>query len=102
MKFPMRIFGEVKGFKLEDLEAMDSEDLSPFELNGDALFIEYEGPFMDLDFVLEKVEPFLRESCSGHLDLIDHDNWEIVRCTLIQGAWNCKKINPDNVLEAYK
>lgn len=102
MKFPMRIFGEIKGFRLEDCRVMDSEDVSPFELKDDSLLIEYEGPFLDVESVLEKVEPFLSESCSGHLDCIDHDNWEILRCVLVQGTWNCKKINPDNVLEAYK
>ncbi|RQD56869.1 MAG: hypothetical protein D5R98_09605 [Desulfonatronovibrio sp. MSAO_Bac4] len=102
MKFPMRIFGEIKGFNVEKISALTVDDISPFEFNGEILSMEYEGPYIDVDFVLEKVEPFLCESCSGHMDFIDHENWEIVRCVLIQGAWNCKKINPDNVLEAYK
>ena len=102
MKFPMRVFGEIKGFGPESVDVLSGKDISPFELIGDLLEIEYAGPCIDIEPLLEDIVAALDENSHGHVDCIDHENWEVLRYRIDQGELFCKKVNPDNVLEAYK
>lgn len=98
----MRIFGEIKGLDQERIDSLSKKDLLPFELKDKHLEIEYEGPCIDIEPLLDKIVKALDENGHGHVDCIDHENWEVSRYGISQGSWSCKKINPDNVLEAYK
>lgn len=102
MKFPMRIFGEIKGVDLEKIDTLVIDGLSPFELRDNQLEIEYEGPCFDIEPLLDNIVQALNEKGQGHVDCIDHENWEVLRYRISQGSWTCKKINPDNALEACK
>ncbi len=102
MKFPMRIFGEVKGLDPEKIDSLSRKNLSPFEFRDNFLEIEYEGPYIDIEPLLDDVVQALEEQGYGHVDCIDHENWEVLRYQISRGSWSCKRINPDNVLEAYK
>lgn len=102
MKFPMRIFGEIKGVAFYRSFFPAQQDISPFEFKNNRLEIEYEGPYIDIDQLLEDILPGLDENAHGYVDCIDHENWEVTRFSIEQGELYRKKINPDNALEAYK
>jgi len=102
MKFPMRIFGEIKGLEPETIDSLSRKSLSPFRLRDNRLEIEYEGPYIDIEPLLDEIAGALEEVGHGHVDCIDHENWEVIRYLIRQGAWSSRRINPDDVLEAYK
>ncbi|MFO7728005.1 MAG: hypothetical protein R6X11_06725 [Desulfonatronovibrio sp.] len=98
----MRIFGEIKGV-LPDHPSFPAEQaISPFQLKDNRMEIEYEGPYIDIEQLLDDILPGLDENAYGYVDCIDHENWEVARFSIDQGVLSCKKVNPDNSLEAYK
>jgi hypothetical protein len=102
MKFPMRVFGEIKGLDQEKIRIFQEKHISPFELGGDFLEVEYEGSYIDIEEILNDIVHHLDQDAHGHVDCIDHENWEVFRYTINKGILSCKKVNPDNALEAYK
>ncbi len=101
MKFPMRIFGEIRGIAKDEADFIKGKNLYPFYFDDNVISIEYEGPFIDIEPVLDDILA-LPGQAYGHIDCIDHDNWEVTRYSIENGTWTAKRINPDNVLEAMK
>lgn len=103
MKFPLRIFGEVKGIDPTHLTELtgrlNAEIFSPSE--GGGLDVEYEGPYLDIEPDLDELVAALANDGHGHVDYIDHENWAVLRYDLHPGSWTCKKVNPDGALERY-
>ncbi|WP_052813110.1 hypothetical protein [Desulfonatronum thioautotrophicum] len=102
MKFPLRIFGEVEGLdpdKLDELRVLLNPEIF-FPRNG-GLDVEYEGPYLDIEPDLDELVAALADGGQGHVDCIDHENWELRRYSLQPDSWTCKKINPDGALERY-
>ncbi len=98
----MRVFGEIRGLDQQQVELLKKNEFPPFELEGGIIKVEYEGPYIDIEQAVEDIARILNENCQGYVDCIDHENWEVLRYTIHQGLVSCKKINPDNPLEAYK
>ncbi|MFP4083659.1 MAG: hypothetical protein ACLFP9_00360 [Desulfonatronovibrio sp.] len=98
----MRVFGEIKGIVPEKSSFPAQQAISPFKLKNNCLEIEYEGPYIDIEQLLDDILPGLDENAHGYVDCIDHENWEVTRFSIDQGVLSCKKVNPDNALEAYK
>ncbi len=101
MKFPMRIYGEVQGFEEHRLQELQKRDLSPFELRDGRLEVDYEGPPMEIEMLLDDIAASLGENGQGHVDVLDHDEWEVRRYQLSPGTWDCTRVNPDHSLEGY-
>lgn len=99
MKFPLRIYGEVRGIAPGKRNALSEVNASVFHCTGDRIDVEYEGAWLDIEQDLDVIVAALAEDGHGHVDYLDHDHWEILRYQLMPGAWTCKRINPDNVLE---
>ncbi len=95
----MRIFGEVKGLSPDAKGFLCKQNLFTFKLRGDLLEIEYEGPCIDIQELMDDIASVLVENSHGHVDCIDHENWEVLRYTISQGKVSCKKVNPDHALE---
>ncbi|WP_051434645.1 hypothetical protein [Desulfonatronum lacustre] len=103
MKFPLRIFGEVRGIvpdKLSPLHGRLNADVF-FPLGNDGLEVEYEGPYLDIEPDLDEIVAALADGGQGHVDCIDHENWMLRRYSLEPGSWTCKEVNPDGALERY-
>jgi hypothetical protein len=101
MKYPLRIFGEVKGLDPDRLAGLDQGRLSPFEEREDRLEVEYEGPYLDIEPVLDRIASALGERGKGWVDYLDRDEWVMLRYELKPGTWSCTRINPNNALERY-
>jgi hypothetical protein len=103
MKFPLRIFGAVQGLDVNKLDKiLPSLGLPGFTRNGpDALDLEYEGPYQDIEPDLDILVAALTPRGQGHVDCIDHQDWEVRRYELHPGSWTRKRINPDGALESF-
>ncbi len=103
MKFPLRIFGEVRGIgpdKLSTLHGRLNADVF-FPLGNGGLEVEYEGPYLDIEPDLDEIVAALADGGQGYVDSIDHENWMLRRYSLQPGSWTCKEVNPDGALERY-
>jgi len=101
MKHPLRIFGEITGLDPDKLAELEEGDLYPFEACRGRLEVEYEGPHLDIEPALDRIVSALGEAGKGWVDLLDRDDWVILRYELKLGSWSCNRINPDHVLERY-
>ncbi|HDQ41653.1 MAG TPA: hypothetical protein ENN39_11595 [Desulfonatronum sp.] len=99
MKFPLRIYGEVHGLDPDKRDVLSGLPETIFHIHPDRIEVEYEGSWLDIDHYLDVLAAALSEHGQGHVDYLDHDNWEIRRYRLQPGTWTCKRIDPDNVLE---
>ncbi len=101
LKYPLRIFGEITGLDPDKPAELEESDLSPFEQSRGRLDVEYEGPHLDIEPVLDRIVSVLGEGGKGWVDCLDRDDWVILRYELQPGSWSCNRINPDHVLERY-
>lgn len=101
MKYPLRIFGEISGLESGKLADLEDSDLYPFEASQGRLEVEYEGPHLDIEPVLDLIVSALGEGGKGWVDCLDLDDWVILRYELKPGSWSCQRINPNHVLERY-
>ena len=103
MKFPLRIFGHIQGIipnRLPQLlHQLNPEVFTPHKNN--ALDVEYEGRYLDVEPELDIVVEALAPDGEGHVDAIDHENWTLRRYTLQSGSWTCREVDPDGALERY-
>lgn len=99
MKFPLRIFGEIHGLDSEKIDSLHSLPENVFQIRKDRLEIEYEGYWLDIEHDLDAIVSALAENGHGHVDCLDHDNWEVLRYQLKPGAWTCKRVSANNILE---
>lgn len=99
MKFPLRIFGEIRGLDPEKRNLMHNVNQDVFHLLEDRIEVEYEGSWLDIEHDLDVLVTALSENGQGHIDYLDHDHWEIVRYQIKPGEWTCTRVDPDNVLE---
>ena len=98
----MGIYGQIKGLDPIRLQSLLQENIFPFKPAGDSLEVDYEGHYIDIEPLLDLVVRAMDKNGRGHVDCINHQDWEVLRYRIENGAWSCKKINPDNPLEAYK
>jgi len=103
MKFPLRIYGEIRGIDPAKRDALSGVNASVFHFAGDRagnhIGVEYEGAWLDIEQDLDVIVASLAEDGHGHVDYLDHEHWEILRYQLAPGKWTCKRIDPDNILE---
>ncbi|MFW6005487.1 MAG: hypothetical protein ACOCPN_03315, partial [Desulfonatronovibrionaceae bacterium] len=97
MNYPLRIFGTLREVDPAGPLNLKTEGLH-LERSGSVLEIEYEGPYMDVEELLETLACQVQENTYGHVDCIDHLDWMVYRYQLLQRKWQVEHVNPDAVL----
>ncbi|MFO8031901.1 MAG: hypothetical protein R6U22_05105 [Desulfohalobiaceae bacterium] len=101
MRHPLRIYGQVQDLDPAKLEKLHSRALSPFQLFENQLEIDYLGPYLDLEPLLQEIADALGPDGRGEVDYLDYADWELIRYKLKPGSWSYKRIDPDLALEKY-
>ncbi len=101
MKYPLRLHGEIQGIAKQQLQDMLPEEIYPFVHGQNGLQIDYEGPYLDLEPILDRIAAASGAETKGHLHWLDHASWEILRYELQKEKWLCFRIDPDHALEKY-
>lgn len=101
MRYPLRIYGQVRGLAPERLEELSSQELDPFQLVDGQLEADYLGSYLDIEPLLQKIAGALGPEGRGQVDYLDYQDWELIRYQLEPGSWTYKLIDPDLALEKY-
>jgi len=99
----VRVYGDFHRITPEIFEKI--RDAIPFdqvEYDGDVLRVDHEGPFLIIDDFIETIRDLLPENGYGHIEYIDHVEWEVTRYTIRPGEIEEKTIKVDNVLDAHQ
>jgi hypothetical protein len=100
MPHAFRIYGHLAG--LNDAQIQSSlRHLSAYEcsVSGHVLDFVHEGGFVDVDSDLEGLLRLLGPEVRGVIDIINHQDWEMFRCTLSKGTLTRARIALDNALD---
>lgn len=75
--------------------------LSGFEFEEDETVLDFlhEGHFLDAEELLAQLQNALSPSARGGIDIINHQDWTMLRCDLRNGQFHCKRIALDNALD---
>lgn len=100
MSHYFRVYGHLVGLGPDQLEAC-CYILANYEciVAGDVLDFVHEGEFINIDSDLEALLTVLDAKTRGIVDIINHVDWEMFRCTLDKGTWTKTKIALDNALD---
>ncbi len=79
----------------------DSIPFDQVEYDGDVLRVDHEGVYLMIDDFIELIRDVLPEGGYGHVEFIDHLDWEVIRYTITPGKIESKKVKVDNVLDAH-
>lgn len=99
----VRVYGDFHRISPEIYEQI--KDAIPFdqvEYDGDVLRVDHEGVYLMIDDFIEQIRDLLPEGGYGHVEYIDHVEWEVTRYTIHPGKIEEKKIKVDNVLDAHQ
>jgi hypothetical protein len=69
------------------------------EVDGHILDFVHEGGFIDVDSDLEALTRIVGPNVRGVIDIINHQDWEMHRCTFQGGVLHRSRIALDNALD---
>lgn len=100
MPHDFRVYGHLAGLDENQLKSC-LEHLSAYEceISGHVLDFVHEGVFVDVDSDLEGLLRLLGPDVRGVIDIINHQDWEMYRCTLSGGLLTRSSIALDNALD---
>lgn len=100
MPHDFRVYGHLAGLDENQLKNC-LERLSTYEceVSGHVLDFVHEGVFIDVDSDLEGLLRLVGPNVRGVIDIINHQDWEMYRCTLLSGALTRSSIALDNALD---
>lgn len=100
MPHDFRVYGHLSGLDPDQLEACAAH-LRAYEceISGQVLDFVHEGGFVDVDSDLEALLTLLGPDVRGVIDIINHQDWEMFRCTLANGTLTRARIFLDNALD---
>ena len=100
MPHDFRVYGHLAGLDDDRLRACAAH-LSAYEctVDGHVLDFVHEGGFVDIDSDLEGLLPLLGPGVRGVIDIINHQDWEMFRCTIANGTLTRARIALDNALD---
>lgn len=100
MPHDFRIYGHLVGLDKAGFEACRAI-LSGYECEakGDVLDFVHEGRFVDIDSDLEALVAVVGPNVRAVIDIINHLDWEMTRCTLANGVLSRSRIALDNALD---
>lgn len=77
----------------------DEDDLPVIERDGDMARISFEGNYFPLDDVLAVLTAHVRAEHKGKLDVLDLEEWRLIRHTFVQGSIDVHSAPLNNVLD---
>jgi len=100
MPHDFRVYGHLAGLDENELKKCRAF-LSAYEceVSGQVLDFVHEGVFIDVDSDLEGLLRLVGPDVRGVIDIINHQDWEMFRCTLAGGALTRSSIALDNALD---
>lgn len=94
------VYGHLAGLTEEELRAcMALLGGYKCEIQDDVLDFVHEGGFVDIDSVLDALPSMLSPAARGVIDIIDRQDWKMLRCTLGRGHLSQAAIALDNALD---
>lgn len=99
----VRVYGDFHRINQEAYDQLMT--ICPFdqvEYDGDVLRVDHEGHYLMIDDFIEMVKDLLPEKGYGHVEFIDHLDWEVTRYTIKPGLIESKIIKVNNVLDAHQ
>lgn len=95
-----RVYGHLVGLSFEQIKACQNI-LANYECMVDDHVLDFihEGAFIDIDNDLKALESVLDAQVRGVVDIINHIDWEMTRCSLDQGRFIPTRIALDNALD---
>jgi hypothetical protein len=101
-KHDYRFYGAVKGLSEEDGHRLAAElPLDDARFAQGELSFEHEGPFVDLDKVLELLSSSLGPETRGQFDLIDNAEWVLTRHTVSGKSISSRRVDLNDALDRY-
>lgn len=100
MPHDFRVYGHLADLDAQCLHACLAI-LSGYECAHDGTVLDFvhEGSFVDVDADLELLCPALGTHGRGIVDVINHQDWEMVRITVRDGALHRERIALNNALD---
>lgn len=100
MPHDFRVYGHLAGLDEHELQQC-LEHLSAYECEtkGHILDFVHEGGFIDVDGDLDALPSLVGPHVRGVIDIINHQDWEMHRCTLSGGVLTRTRIHLDNALD---
>jgi hypothetical protein len=100
MPHDFRVYGHLAGLDEHQLKNCLAY-LSAYECetSGHVLDFVHEGGFIDVDSDLEALLSLVGPHARGVIDIINHQDWEMHRCTLMDGVLKRVRIALDNALD---
>jgi hypothetical protein len=97
-----RLYGSIKGLRDKDAKRLASElPLDEVKLADGELDFEHEGPFVDMDTVLELISSVLHPGTEGRFDVIDNPEWVLTRYTVSGTSLTSKRVDLNDALDKY-
>ncbi len=98
----IRVYGYSRGLTEEQAkELVEKYGFTEHSFAEGTLDFEYEGSYFFIDDFLEELEKYLDADAKAGVDYIDQYEFTMQRYTRENGAWICKNINLNDVLERY-
>lgn len=100
MPHAFRIYGHLVGLNDAQLRACLAH-LNAYEcaVSGHILDFVHEGGFVDVDSDLDELLRLIGPEVRGVIDIINHQDWEMYRCTVSGGTLTRARIALDNALD---
>ncbi|MDY0276215.1 MAG: hypothetical protein RBR42_12425 [Desulfomicrobium sp.] len=101
MPYDFRVYGHLVGLDYNTLQIIKGL-LAGYEcqvIDEHILDFVHEGIFIDIDGDLENLVQRMPPHGRGLVDIINHIDWEMTRCTLAQGKITRTRIALDNALD---
>jgi hypothetical protein len=97
-----RLYGSIKGLRDKDAKRLASElPLDEVKFADGELDFEHEGPFVDMDTVLELIASALTPEATGQFDHIDNEQWVLTRYSVDGTTLSTKRVGLNDALDKY-
>ncbi len=100
MPHDFRVYGHLAGLDTKQMtDCLARLCAYECEVNGHILDFVHEGGFIDVDSDIEALMRIVGPDARGVIDVINHQDWEMHRCTLSGGVLKRVAIALDNALD---
>jgi len=100
MPFAFCVYGHLAGLTAAEIVSCRTL-LAQYEVQVDGHILDFvhEGQFIDIDSDLDALLALLSLQARGVIDIINHHDWEMFRCSLKDGSLTRSKVALDNALD---
>lgn len=98
----MRFYGQLKNLDHNAKKQLKEflSDLEPSE-DKDEIEFFYEGSYIDYDWYIDGLKKIINKDVRGQIDVIDFEEWRMIRYVIKDGKIAGKKIHLNEALEKY-